>query len=124
MRGTLPSLRFCLHGVVLKHGGIFTLTISREHSEPNVTVEEMALLLRIQKSRLRRPATLADIFRDFCGSLQPICFTLYIEDNNLVTNSMELSPFFEKLIVSQLAKKFPAICGPQRFITVFTGIHH
>jgi hypothetical protein len=30
----------------------------------------------------------------------------------------------EKLIITQLAKKFPAFYGTQRFITIFTRIHH
>jgi len=31
---------------------------------------------------------------------------------------------FEKLVVAQLAKKFPAFYGTRRFITVFTAIRH
>jgi hypothetical protein len=30
----------------------------------------------------------------------------------------------EKLIVTQLVKKFPAFYGTQKFITVFTTAHH
>jgi len=30
----------------------------------------------------------------------------------------------EKLIVTQLIKKFVAFCGTRRFITVFTRAHH
>jgi hypothetical protein len=32
--------------------------------------------------------------------------------------------FLEKLIVSQLVKKFSAFCGTQMFITTFTRSHH
>jgi hypothetical protein len=31
---------------------------------------------------------------------------------------------FEKLMVSQLVKKFSAFCGTQMFITIFTRSHH
>jgi hypothetical protein len=31
---------------------------------------------------------------------------------------------FEKLIVSQLVKKFPAFCGTRRYITVFKTVRH
>jgi hypothetical protein len=32
--------------------------------------------------------------------------------------------FYEKLIVVQLDKEFPAFYGTRRFITVFTRVHH
>jgi hypothetical protein len=39
------------------------------------------------------------------------------------TNSME-KILLEKLIVAQLAKKFPAVYRTRRFITVFTTARH
>ena len=41
----------------------------------------------------------------------------------LLTHSMEHS-FLEKLIGSQLVKKFPAFYGTRRFITALTSAHH
>jgi hypothetical protein len=40
----------------------------------------------------------------------------------LVSNSME--QLREKLIVTKLVNKFPALYGNQRFITVITKVHH
>jgi hypothetical protein len=40
-----------------------------------------------------------------------------------LTNSMEQSPL-EKLIVTQLVKKFPDFYGTRRFITMFTRVCH
>jgi hypothetical protein len=40
-------------------------------------------------------------------------------NNNPVSNSMQQNPF-GNIIVPQLVKKFPALYGTQRLITVFT----
>jgi hypothetical protein len=40
-----------------------------------------------------------------------------------VTNSIEQNPF-EKLIVTQLVKKFPAFYGTRKIVTVFTRAPH
>jgi len=43
---------------------------------------------------------------------------------NKETNLLYAAVFIQKLIVCQLAKKFPALCGRRRFITAFTRARH
>jgi len=59
--------------------------------------------------------------RYFVGQ-EPPCFNLV---SDLLSAPTPWSPvFLQKLIVTQLAKKFPAFYGTLRFITMFTTIRH
>jgi len=51
------------------------------------------------------------------------CLVKIMKVSESLSNSMEQSSF-EKLAVPQLVKKFPALCGTRRFVSVFTTAYH
>jgi hypothetical protein len=97
---------------------------------PSVSAEIAGIAKCIGRTENRNDIKLYGVTCWNWNSIQNRAFTLCWNKTKLfflthpwITYSMEKSPF-EKLIGSQLVKKFPAFYGTRRFITAFTNARH